>query len=126
MECRWEVGFVASEESSAHIDFKQKVVSIGEGETDLTLKELTAVRLIKNKFYYQIIDAYEKKSSIEELKNLLGRGRAKKGMFEGDLLEGELEIGQVSSMIKEILPVANIISEIIEEFNQASNKSYRF
>ena len=118
--------FVASEESSAHIDFKQKVVSIGEGETDLTLKELTAVRLIKNKFYYQIIDAYEKKSSIEELKNLLGRGRAKKGMFEGDLLEGELEIGQVSSMIKEILPVANIISEIIEEFNQASNKSYRF
>ena len=117
--------FVASRECSAHIDFKDKVVSVGEGATDLTLKELTAVRLIKNGFYEQIQDAYKKNASYEELSSLLGRGRAKKGMFEGDLVEGELEIGQVSAMIKEILPVSDIITNIIEEFNQVSNKSYR-
>ncbi|KRO66326.1 MAG: 2-nitropropane dioxygenase, partial [Cryomorphaceae bacterium BACL11 MAG-121128-bin16] len=96
--------FVASEECSAHINFKHKVVAADEGETVLTLKELTAVRLIKNGFYDEIQKAYKRNATHEELKELLGRGRAKKGMFEGDLIQGELEIGQVSAMIKEIKP----------------------
>ncbi|MDA0890671.1 MAG: nitronate monooxygenase, partial [Bacteroidetes bacterium] len=94
--------FVASEECSAHINFKHKVVAADEGETVLTLKELTAVRLIKNGFYDEIQKAYKRNATHEELKELLGRGRAKKGMFEGDLIQGELEIGQVSAMIKKI------------------------
>jgi enoyl-[acyl-carrier protein] reductase II len=108
--------FIASEECSAHINFKNRVVDADEGETDLTLKELTAVRLLKNDFYNQIQDAYTNNVSKEELKTLLGRGRAKKGMHEGDLIEGELEVGQVSAMIKEIMPVDEIMKEIIEEF----------
>ena len=111
--------FVASEECSAHINFKNKVVLADEGETDLTLKELTAVRLIKNGFYSQIKEAYAQNATHQELKDLLGRGRAKKGMFEGDIINGELEIGQVSAMIKEILPADKIMSEIIEEFEKA-------
>tara|TARA_B110000902_G_scaffold171060_1_gene194778 strand:+ start:181 stop:1119 length:939 start_codon:yes stop_codon:yes gene_type:complete len=108
--------FIASEECSAHVNFKNKVVNADEGETDLTLKELTAVRLMKNNFYHKIQAAYANGASTDELKDLLGRGRAKKGMFEGDLAEGELEVGQVSAMINEIMPVAEIVKEIIEEF----------
>ena len=114
--------FVASEECSAHINFKNKVVVAGEGETDLTLKELTAVRLMKNGFYNQIQKAYAENATHEELKDLLGRGRAKKGMFEGNLEEGELEIGQVSAMINTIMPVAKIIKEVIAEFESEKSK----
>ena len=118
--------FVASNECSAHSNFKNKVVSVDEGETDLTLKELTAVRLIRNAFYDNIQQAYQRDATNEELKELLGRGRAKRGMFEGDLLEGELEIGQVSAMIKDILPVADIMDEIIAGFEKVLNKSSSF
>ena len=118
--------FVASEECSAHINFKHKVITAEEGETVLTLKELTAVRLIKNGFYDEIQKAYKRNATHEELKELLGRGRAKKGMFEGDLIKGELEIGQVSAMIKEIKPVADIISQIVEDFEKANKKNYSF
>tara|TARA_B110000003_G_C16576936_1_gene506519 strand:- start:308 stop:1246 length:939 start_codon:yes stop_codon:yes gene_type:complete len=114
--------FIASEECSAHINFKNKVVTADEGATDLTLKEVTAVRLMKNKFYKHIQDAYANNATIEDLKNLLGRGRAKKGMFEGDLEEGELEVGQVSAMIDTIMPVADIIDEIVEEFDLERNR----
>ena len=103
--------FVASEESSAHDNFKQTVIKAKEGDTQLTLKELTPVRLIKNPFYQKIITAYENNASLEELKNLLGRGRAKKGMFEGDLNEGELEIGQIAGLIDEIKPAQDIVNE---------------
>lgn len=111
--------FVASPESSAHQNFKDVVVNSEEGDTMLTLKELTPVRLVKNAFYNQVHEAYEKGASIEELNALLGRGRAKKGMFEGDLIEGELEIGQVAGLIREIKPAAEIVQEIITEFKQA-------
>ena len=114
--------FIASDECSAHIDFKNKVVNADEGETDLTLKEVTAVRLMKNGFYNQIQDAYANNATTEELKVLLGRGRAKKGMFEGDLEEGELEVGQVSAMISKIMPVAEIIKEITEEYESERKK----
>ena len=108
--------FIASNECSAHINFKNKVVSADEGETDLTLKELTAVRLMKNKFYNEIQEAYANNANKEDLKILLGRGRAKKGMFEGDLEKGELEVGQVSAIINKIMPVAEIIKEITDEY----------
>lgn len=108
--------FVASEESSAHINFKNRVINAQEGETKLTLKALAPVRLIRNKFYEEIEDAENKGIDKEILQNLLGRGRAKKGMFEGDMNEGELEIGQVSSTIGEILPARAIIRSLMEEF----------
>jgi enoyl-[acyl-carrier protein] reductase II len=111
--------FVASEESSAHQNFKQSVVEAKEGDTQLTLKEITPVRLIKNPFYQQVHEAYEKCASPEDLKTLLGRGRAKKGMFEGDLTEGELEIGQISGMIDRILPAKEIVEEILTEYSSA-------
>ena len=111
--------FVASNESSAHQNFKETVVNANEGDTQLTLKEITPVRLVKNSFFNQVQEAYAKCSTPEEMKELLGRGRAKKGMFEGDLNEGELEIGQVSGFIKEIKPAAEIVSEIIEEYKVA-------
>lgn len=110
--------FVASPESSAHQNFKNAVVEAKEGATELTLKELTPVRLIKNKFYQDVQKAYDANASHEELKELLGRARAKKGMFEGDMTEGELEIGQISSAINEIKPAAEIVDEIITEFKQ--------
>lgn len=111
--------FVASEEASSHINFKNAVVQSKEGDTILTLKELVPVRMMKNHFYEKIIEAYQDHAGREELKKILGRGRAKKGMFEGDLDEGELEIGQVSALIKEIKPAAEIVKEIWLQFNEA-------
>jgi enoyl-[acyl-carrier protein] reductase II len=111
--------FVASEEASSHPAFKQKVVEAGEGDTRLTLKELAPVRLLKNKFYQDVEQAYATCASPEQLRELLGRARAKKGMFEGDLEEGELEIGQVSALIHDILPAATIIANLMEEFERA-------
>ena len=108
--------FVCSNESSAHENFKKSVMNSKEGDTVLTLKELTPVRLIKNEFYNKVNQAYEKCASKEELISLLGKGRAKRGMFEGDLIEGELEIGQVSGMIDEIKPAAEIVKEIMKEY----------
>ncbi len=113
--------FVASEESSSHINFKQKVVSVEDGDTQLTLKELAPVRLIKNKFYNELQDLYQKNPTVEQLKEKLGRARAKKGMFEGDLEDGELEIGQVAGLIHEIKPAGEIIKEIIAEYNAVKN-----
>ncbi len=113
--------FVASEESSAHNAFKQVVIDAKEGDTQLTLKELAPVRLIKNKFYQDVQDLYKSSPSIEELKALLGRARAKKGMFEGDLEEGELEIGQIAGLIHDIKPVSQIVEEIVQEFQAAKN-----
>lgn len=114
--------FVASSESSAHINFKNKVIEAGEGETILTLKQLTPVRLIKNKFYERVKEAEERCAPLEELKQILGRARAKQGMFEGNLDEGELEIGQVSAMLKEIKPAAEIVKEIISEYLEAKEE----
>jgi len=111
--------FVASEEASSHISFKNAVINSNEGDTILTMKQLTPVRLIKNKFFEAVQNAEQKSASVDELKQLLGRARAKKGMFEGDLNEGELEIGQVSSLIKNILPAAAIVDEIWSEFINA-------
>ena len=111
--------FVASEESSSHIKFKEKVIEISEGDTKLTLKELAPVRMIKNKFYNEVQNLYTHNPSAEELKKLLGRGRAKKGMFEGDLDNGELEIGQISGLIHAIKPAAEIVREIIADFEKA-------
>jgi enoyl-[acyl-carrier protein] reductase II len=111
--------FAASEESSAHSAFKKEILRAKEGDTQLTLKELAPVRLIKNKFYRAIETAYSQGASKEELKVLLGRARAKRGMFEGDLEEGELEIGQISGLIDEVLPVSEIVKEIIFEYQQA-------
>jgi enoyl-[acyl-carrier protein] reductase II len=114
--------FAASEESSLHANFKKKITELNEGDTHLSLKKLTPVRMVKNKFYQRVQEAEDRGASIDELKNILGRGRAKKGMFEGDLEEGELEIGQVSAMIKEIKPVNMIVKEIIEEYEMAKKE----
>ncbi len=111
--------FVASEESSAHQAFKQVVVNAQEGDTKLTLKELAPVRLIKNKFYEDVQALYKTAPTIEQLRELLGRARAKRGMFEGDLDEGELEIGQISGLIHDIKPVAQIVKDLMWEFEEA-------
>jgi enoyl-[acyl-carrier protein] reductase II len=111
--------FITSKESSAHDSFKESVIKTDEGGTMLTLKELTPVRLIKNEFFEKLEKAYSEDATPEQLNLLLGRGRAKKGMFEGDLVEGELEVGQVASLINEIKPADKIINEIITEFKQA-------
>ena len=108
--------FVASLESSAHINFKQEVIKTQDGDTYLTLKELTPVRLIKNEFYKKVQELYKEQVGVDQLEKLLGRGRAKKGMFEGDLNEGELEIGQIAGLIHEIKPAADIVYEILNEF----------
>jgi enoyl-[acyl-carrier protein] reductase II len=111
--------FVASEEASAHTRFKEAVVSAAEGDTFLSLKKLTPVRLMKNKFFQQIQDAEAKGANENELRELLGRGRAKKGMFEGNLDEGELDIGQVSSLLDKILPAGKIVETVWQEFMEA-------
>lgn len=118
--------FVASIEASSHELFKQKVVEVKEGDTHLTLKELAPVRLIKNKFYNEVQEAYANGVSAEELKTLLGRGRAKKGMFEGDMEDGELEIGQVSTLIHDIKPAAQIVEDMMQEFHEAKKKVSNF
>lgn len=109
--------FAATEESSAHINFKNTIVNVKDGDTHLTLKELAPVRLVKNKFYNDVQELYQKNPSIEDIKELLGRARAKKGMFEGDLENGELEIGQIAGLIHEIKPAKEVLLAIIEEFN---------
>jgi enoyl-[acyl-carrier protein] reductase II len=111
--------FVASDEASSHINFKETVIHAKEGDTQLSLKKLTPVRMIKNKFFEQVQAAENSGASGEELQNLLGHGRAKKGMFEGKLDEGELEIGQVSTLVKEIKPAAEILKEIWADFQSA-------
>lgn len=111
--------FVASEEASSHRNFKNAVINSNEGDTILTLKQLTPVRLIKNNFYKSIQEAENRGASVEELKALLGRARAKKGMFEGQLEEGELEIGQVSANVRNILPAAKIVDEVWRDFKEA-------
>ncbi len=113
--------FVASEESSAHINFKHAVVNAKDGDTQLSLKKLTPVRLIKNKFWEQVVEAEMRGAGKEEMIQLLGRARAKKGMFEGDLEEGELEIGQISGYIDDIKPASDIIVEIVNEYNHTLN-----
>ena len=111
--------FVASDEASSHINFKRKVTETKEGDTILTLKELAPVRIIKNKFFEELQVLYQTCPKKEDLIKLLGRARAKKGMFEGDLEEGELEIGQISGLIHDIKPAAQIIREILAEFEIA-------
>lgn len=114
--------FVASEESSAHQAFKQVVVNAKEGDTQLTLKELAPVRLIKNTFFNQIQELYKTSPTVDQLKALLGRARSKKGMFEGDLEHGELEIGQISGLIHDIKPVRIIVKDIMTEFEEAKKQ----
>ena len=111
--------FVASEESSAHQSFKDTVVDAKDGDTQLTLKELAPVRLIKNKFFNDVQELYKKGPTVDELKELLGRARAKRGMFEGDLEEGELEIGQIAGLIHDIKPAAEIVENMMEEYHSA-------
>ena len=113
--------FVTSHESSAHLNFKQEIIKAKEGDTKLTLKELTPVRLMKNSFYTKVESEYENGTTKEKLNELLGRGRAKKGMFEGDLENGELEIGQISGAISEIKSAKEIVEEIVSEFNETKN-----
>ena len=118
--------FAASIESSAHDNFKETIVNVKEGGTQLTLKELAPVRLIKNKFYQDVQDLYEKCPTKEQLVALLGRARSKRGMFEGDLVEGELEIGQIAGIIHEIKPAAKIVEEMISDFEKAREEVTNF
>lgn len=115
--------FAASTESSAHDDFKKTIIETGEGDTQVTLKELAPVRLIKNKFYNDVQELYAKCPSKEDLENLLGKRRAKRGMFEGDLIEGELEIGQIAGLIHDVKPVDAIISKVMSEFELAKKEA---
>tara|TARA_R110002050_G_scaffold109799_1_gene221431 strand:+ start:171902 stop:172852 length:951 start_codon:yes stop_codon:yes gene_type:complete len=114
--------FVVAKESSAHENFKKRVIETNEGDTTLTLKELTPVRLIHNEFYQKIEEGYHEKFDSEQLKHLLGKGRAKQGMFEGDLIEGELEIGQVAAYITKIQSASEIMDEILDEFRAAKKQ----
>jgi enoyl-[acyl-carrier protein] reductase II len=117
--------FAASEESSAHPEFKRLVTGLQEGDTRLALKKLAPVRLIRNEFYRKVEEAESSGAGVDELKALLGKGRAKKGIFEGDLVEGELEIGQISSMIDRIEPVSVIMERLILEYYTAKEKISR-
>jgi enoyl-[acyl-carrier protein] reductase II len=118
--------FAASVESSAHKNFKETIINVKEGDTQLTLKELAPVRLIKNKFYQDVKHLYEQCATKEDLINLLGRARAKRGMFEGDLIEGELEIGQVAGLIHEIKPAGAIVQEMISDFETGRKEIMNF
>lgn len=113
--------FAATEEASSHTDWKNKVISLNEGDTQLTLKELAPVRLVKNKFFHDLEKLYDTGRDAEALKQTLGRARAKRGMFEGDLEEGELEIGQVSALIDEILPVEKVFENLLKEYREATS-----
>ncbi len=114
--------FAASHESSAHENFKDSIVKVKEGDTHLTLKELAPVRLIKNKFWQDVQDLYTKNPTVEDLQQLLGRARSKRGMFEGDLIEGELEIGQIAGLIHDIKPAAQIVADMMSEFEMAKKE----
>jgi enoyl-[acyl-carrier protein] reductase II len=114
--------FVASEEASCNINFKNKVIASQEGDTQLMLKQLTPVRLLKNNFFEAVKAAESNAASTEELTQLLGRGRAKKGMFEGDMEEGELEIGQIAALIRDIKPAKDIVDEIMKEYLEAKTQ----
>lgn len=114
--------FIATPEASSHQAFKEMILDLEDGDTHLTLKELAPVRLIKNKFYNDLMALYAKGATTDDLKTLLGRARAKRGMFEGDLVEGELEVGQIAGLIREIKPAAEIVSEMITEYNQAKHE----
>ncbi len=118
--------FAATKESSAHQNFKTTIINAKDGDTHLTLKELAPVRLLKNKFYRELQELYLQNPSKEQLKQLLGRARAKKGMFEGDLEYGELEIGQISGFIDEIKPVKEVLDQIIDEFNLVKSLIYSY
>ena len=118
--------FVATHEACSHINFKNAVVTAGEGATHLTLKELAPVRMMRNKFWGEVQELYKTAPSTDDLKNLLGRARAKKGMFEGDLDDGELEIGQVSGLIDNIIPAAQVVKEMVEEFEEARKQLLSF
>jgi len=118
--------FAATEESSAHQNFKDMIVDAKDGDTHLTLKELAPVRLLKNKFYQELQELYEHNPSKEQLKELLGRARAKKGMFEGDLDNGELEIGQIAGLIHKIKPAKVVLEEIIEEYNSSKDLIFKY
>nr|WP_322625774.1 nitronate monooxygenase [uncultured Flavobacterium sp.] len=111
--------FIATPEASSHQSFKDMIVNLEDGDTHLTLKELAPVRLIKNKFYHDLMALYAKGATPDDLKTLLGRARAKRGMFEGDLEEGELEVGQIAGLIRDIKPAADIVHDMITEYNQA-------
>lgn len=115
--------FVATHEASSHLNFKQAVVAAGEGATHLTLKELAPVRMLRNKFWSDVQELYKTAPTTEELKTLLGRARAKRGMFEGDLNDGELEIGQVSGLIDDIIPAAQVITDMVAEY-EATRKDF--
>lgn len=117
--------FAASVESSSHQKFKQAIVDAQDGDTHVTLKELAPVRLIKNKFFHDVVALYATTPTVDDLKTLLGRARAKKGMFEGDLEEGELEIGQIAGLINDIKPAGDIVREMVEEFEQAKKEVVR-
>lgn len=118
--------FVTSIESSAHENFKQYIIASEEGDTMLTLKELTPVRLLKNEFYTQLQSAYQDGADKEKLSEILGRGRAKKGMFEGDLVDGELEIGQIAGLIEKIIPAGEIVQEMMTEFHRVLNEQKNY
>jgi len=118
--------FVATPEASSHQNFKDLVVKAQEGDTQLTLKELAPVRMLKNKFFDDVMALYTKSPTKDDLVNLLGRARAKKGMFEGDLVEGELEIGQISGLINDIKPAAQIVEDMIQEFEDAKKEVASF
>jgi enoyl-[acyl-carrier protein] reductase II len=118
--------FAATEESSAHQNFKDMIVDAKDGDTHLTLKELAPVRLLKNKFYQELQELYQQNPSKEQLKELLGRARAKKGMFEGDLENGELEIGQIAGLIHKIKPAKVVLEEIIEEYNSSKDLIFKY
>ena len=118
--------FVASEEASVHPNFKKRVIELQEGDTVLTLKKLVPVRIIRNEFYKKVQEAEDRGAPITELENILGRARAKLGMFEGDMQEGELEIGQIAAAIHEIKPVKDIVNEIIAEFHAAKKEAGNF
>ncbi len=118
--------FLATEEASSHINFKNRVITSSEGDTSLRLKKLVPVRLLKNRFSDLVFEAEQRGASEEELKNLLGRARAKKGMFEGDLEEGELEIGQVAALVKDILPAGDLVKNIWKEFEATKQNPISF
>jgi len=118
--------FAATLESSAHQNFKQSILKVKDGDTKLTLKELAPVRLIKNEFYDQIEALYQQQPTLDEIKKLLGRARAKKGIFEGDLVNGELEIGQIAGLIDEVKSVNRVFEEILKEFNDSKVLIDRF